>query len=56
MKYGAMNLPTKPFTEELEALGRLGFDYIELTMDAPECTPEKNPQEQRRHQRTASVL
>jgi sugar phosphate isomerase/epimerase len=41
MKCGAMNLPTKPFTEELEVLGRLGFDYIELTMDAPECTPEK---------------
>ena len=41
MKYGAMNLPTKPFVEEIEVLGKLGFDYIELTVDAPECIPEK---------------
>jgi sugar phosphate isomerase/epimerase len=41
MKYGAMNLPIKPVVEEIEQLGRLGFDYIELTIDAPECTPEK---------------
>jgi len=41
MKYGAMNLPIKPVIDEFEQLGKLGFDYIELTMDAPECTPEK---------------
>lgn len=41
MKYGAMNLPTKPILEEIEVLGKLGFDYIELTIDAPEATPEK---------------
>jgi sugar phosphate isomerase/epimerase len=41
MHYGAMNLPIKPVLEEIEELGKLGFDYIELTMDAPECTPEK---------------
>ncbi len=41
MKYGAMNLPTKPVLQEIEDIGKLGFDYIELTMDAPECTPEK---------------
>jgi sugar phosphate isomerase/epimerase len=40
MKYGAMNLPTKPIVEEIEVLGKLGFDYIELTIDAPEATPE----------------
>jgi sugar phosphate isomerase/epimerase len=40
MKYGAMNLPTKPVAEEIEELGKLGFDYIELTIDAPEATPE----------------
>ena len=39
MKYGAMNLPTKPVAEEIEELGKLGFDYIELTIDAPEATP-----------------
>ena len=41
MKYGAMNLPTKPLLQEIEDIGKLGFDYIELTIDAPECTPEK---------------
>lgn len=41
MKYGAMNLPTKPVVEEIEAIGKLGFDYVELTIDAPESTPEK---------------
>jgi len=41
MKYGAMNLPIKSITEEIEELGKLGFDYIELTIDAPESTPEK---------------
>ncbi|MEE8383293.1 MAG: sugar phosphate isomerase/epimerase family protein [Thermodesulfobacteriota bacterium] len=40
MKYGAMNLPTKSVVEEIEELGKLGFDYIELTIDAPEATPE----------------
>ena len=41
MKYGAMNLPTKPVLQEIEDIGKLGFDYIELTLDAPESTPEK---------------
>ncbi len=41
MKYGAMNLPTRPILEEIEAIGKLRFDYIELTIDAPESTPEK---------------
>jgi sugar phosphate isomerase/epimerase len=41
MKYGAMNLPIKPVADEINALGKLGFDYIELTIDAPEATPEK---------------
>ena len=41
MKYGAMNLPTKPLLQEIEEIGKLGFDYIELTIDAPESTPAK---------------
>jgi len=40
MKYGAMNFPTKSVVEEIKELGKLGFDYIELTIDAPEATPE----------------
>lgn len=40
MKYGAMNLPTKSIVKEIEEIGKLGFDYIELTIDAPEATPE----------------
>ena len=35
MLYGAMNSPIRPLLEELEAFSRLGFDYLELTMDPP---------------------
>lgn len=35
MKYGAMNFPIKPVLEELEKISSLGFDYLELTLDAP---------------------
>ena len=35
MLYGAMNFPIKPILEELETIANLGFDYLELTMDAP---------------------
>ncbi|CCK81942.1 sugar phosphate isomerase/epimerase family protein [Desulfobacula toluolica] len=35
MKYGAMNFPIKPVLEELEKISGLGFDYLELTLDAP---------------------
>lgn len=35
MKFGAMNFPVLPVLEEIEAIGRLGFDYLELAMDPP---------------------
>ena len=35
MLYGAMNLPVRPVLKELEDISALGFDYLELTMDAP---------------------
>ena len=41
MKYGAMNFPIKPLLREIEDIGEMGFDYIELTMDPPEATPQK---------------
>jgi len=41
MKYGAMNFPVKPVLREIEEIGGLGFDYVELTMDPPEATPQK---------------
>lgn len=41
MKYGAMNSPIKPIINELKEIANLGFDYLELTMDAPEATPQK---------------
>jgi len=37
MLYGATNFPIKPALEELETIAKLGFDYLELTMDAPEA-------------------
>ncbi len=41
MRYGAMNFPVKPILQEIEEFGRLGFDYVELTFDPPEVTPQK---------------
>jgi len=41
MRYGAMNFPIKPLLREIEEIGNLGFDYMELTMDPPEATPER---------------
>jgi sugar phosphate isomerase/epimerase len=41
MKYGAMNFPIKPLLREVEEIGEMGFDYVELTMDPPETTPQK---------------
>ncbi|MCF8025400.1 MAG: sugar phosphate isomerase/epimerase [Desulfobacteraceae bacterium] len=35
MRYGVMNSPLNSLLQEVEALGELGFDYIEVTMDAP---------------------
>jgi sugar phosphate isomerase/epimerase len=41
MKYGAMNFPIKPLLKEIQEIGEMGFDYMELTMDPPEATPQK---------------
>jgi sugar phosphate isomerase/epimerase len=41
MKYGAMNFPIKPLLREIEEIGEMGFDYVELTMDPPEAIPQK---------------
>ena len=35
MRYGVMNSPLRSLLHEVEALGELGFDYLEVTMDAP---------------------
>lgn len=39
MKYGAMNFPIKSLTKEIDEIGRLGFDYVEISMDPPEALP-----------------
>jgi len=36
MLYGAMNFPVRPVLQEVEDLLKLGFDYVELTMDPPQ--------------------
>ena len=36
-----MNFPIKPLLREIEEMGEMGFDYVELTMDPPEATPQK---------------
>ncbi len=37
MLYGAMNSPFRPLVQEVEEIARLGFDYVELTMDPPQA-------------------
>ena len=36
-----MNFPIKPLLREIEEIGEMGFDYLELTMDPPEAIPQK---------------
>lgn len=35
MQYGAMNFPVRPLLNEIDRIGALGFDYLELAMDPP---------------------
>lgn len=35
MRFGVMNFPLRPVVEEIRAIADLGFDYLELTLDAP---------------------
>ncbi|NQU14356.1 MAG: sugar phosphate isomerase/epimerase [Desulfobacteraceae bacterium] len=37
MLYGAMNFPIRPVLKELRDFSKLGFDYLELTMDPPQA-------------------
>jgi sugar phosphate isomerase/epimerase len=37
VRYGAMNFPIRPVLEEIELVSRMGFDYVELTMDPPQA-------------------
>lgn len=37
MLYGAMNFPVRPVLEELEVIAKLGFDFLELSMDPPQA-------------------
>ncbi len=39
MLYGSMNFPLKELREEIRAISSLGFDFIELAMDAPQGLP-----------------
>lgn len=37
MRYGAMNFPIRPLLDEIEEIGRLGMDFLELAMDPPQA-------------------
>ncbi|MFO7783523.1 MAG: sugar phosphate isomerase/epimerase family protein [Desulfatiglandales bacterium] len=37
IRFGAMNSPLRPIVSEIEAVAQLGFDYVEVTMDAPQA-------------------
>lgn len=40
MKFGAMNNPRNSLIEEVELFSGYGLDYVELTIEAPQATPE----------------
>lgn len=40
MRYGAMNNPYNNLIEEIKLFGENKFDYIDLTLEKPEATPE----------------
>ncbi len=41
MQYGAMNFPILPVVDEIKAVAKMGFDYLELTLDPPEAHHEQ---------------
>lgn len=41
MKYGATNHPFQPVTQEIRFIASMGFDYVELCLDPPNCIPER---------------
>ena len=41
MKIGSMNNPRKNLADEAKLAGEYGFDYLDLTIEYPEATPEK---------------
>lgn len=52
MRFGAMNFPVQPIFSELEAIGALGMDYVELAMDPPQAH-HSQLREQKRQIRSA---
>jgi sugar phosphate isomerase/epimerase len=40
MKTGAMNYPKENLLEQMESIASMGFDFIDLTIEAPKATPE----------------
>jgi len=41
MKIGAMNNPRNSIVDEIRLFGEYGFDYVDLTVEYPQATPEK---------------
>lgn len=41
MQFGAMNNPTRPVGEEVETIARMGFDYVDLTIEEPQASPHR---------------
>ena len=41
MKIGAMNNPRNGVLDEVRLIGGQGFDYLDLTIEFPEATPQK---------------
>jgi len=41
MIIGAMNSPKKSLVDEINLFGEMGFDFFEITIEAPNGTPEK---------------
>lgn len=47
MRFGAMNFPVRPILDEIDAIGALGMDYMELAMDSPQAHYDRIRQQKR---------
>jgi len=48
MIIGAMNNPKNDVVSEIGLFGEIGFDYLEMTIEAPQATPEKLAEKEKR--------
>lgn len=49
MRFGAMNNPWEPVSEQVDTFARMGFDYVDLTIEEPGTSPHRTDWPEIRH-------